>query len=426
MKVRSVCLAFVSSVYLAALGANSGSVFATTNSANPLASQAYKELAAGNSKGAIGLYTQAIDGKTLAPEMLVNSLLNRALAYQQQQQNVKAVEDYSAALTLDAMAPELRSTALYNRGLSQQKLGANSLAIEDFTNALLINSNFSHAYLSRGLALKDSGQLLFALSDFERALKNNHPDLARVYFGQAQTYELLHRPTEQKQMLEAALAINPQFAPAQNQLATLSGAKPLDVPDEILTASISPAGGSTIVRKPDLPKAVEPTAALVLGGNQPTVQTATKLYMDRIEPELSAVEKPAEPGKEIVVESVPEIPAPVKKLKPVSKPSIKAEAPKVEIADPVVVGSISKPPVQSGWAVQLASAVSEDAAWTTWKTMQKRNPALASIKPAVVKADLGAKGTFYRVRLQGFEAQKDAQSACQKLKSKGVACYASK
>jgi tetratricopeptide (TPR) repeat protein len=344
MKVRSVCLAFVSSVYLAALGANSGSVFATTNSANPLASQAYKELAAGNSKGAIGLYTQAIDGKTLAPEMLVNSLLNRALAYQQQQQNVKAVEDYSAALTLDAMAPELRSTALYNRGLSQQKLGANSLAIEDFTNALLINSNFSHAYLSRGLALKDSGQLLFALSDFERALKNNHPDLARVYFGQAQTYELLHRPTEQKQMLEAALAINPQFAPAQNQLATLSGAKPLDVPDEILTASISPAGGSTIVRKPDLPKAVEPTAALVLGGNQPTVQTATKLYMDRIEPELSAVEKPAEPGKEIVVESVPEIPAPVKKLKPVSKPSIKLKHQRLKLPIPLWLAAFPSHP----------------------------------------------------------------------------------
>jgi tetratricopeptide (TPR) repeat protein len=185
MKVRSVCFAFVSTVYLAALGANSGSVFATTNSVNPLASQAYKALASGDSAGAIQLYSQAIDSHTLANEMLVNVLLNRGLAFQQQQNHSKAIEDYSTALKIDAMAPELRAIALYNRGLSQQKLGAIELAIEDFTNALLINTSFSHAYFSRGNALRDSGQLLFALSDFDRALQNKHPEPARVYLSQA-------------------------------------------------------------------------------------------------------------------------------------------------------------------------------------------------------------------------------------------------
>jgi cell division septation protein DedD len=58
--------------------------------------------------------------------------------------------------------------------------------------------------------------------------------------------------------------------------------------------------------------------------------------------------------------------------------------------------------------------------------MQKRNKILASQKPVVVKADLGSKGIFYRVRLTGFESQPNAQSACGKLKASGVSCYVSK
>jgi tetratricopeptide (TPR) repeat protein len=432
MKVRSVCFAFVSTVYLAALGANSGSVFATTNHVNPLTVAAYQALAAGDSAGAVDLYTKAIDAKSMAPEMLVNALLNRGLAFQQQQKHELALADYSSALTLDAMAPELRATALYNRGLSQQKLKHLSAAIEDFTNALLINANLAHAYLSRGAALRDSGQLLFALSDFERALQNNHPDPARVYLSQAETYELLRRPVEQKKMLEAALAANPNLESAQTKLAELNGVK-LDTRDEILTASTTPVGGSTVIQKASLPKAVEPTAALVLGGQKPQYEKMKKLYTDRILPEAEvAIEAPAvEEPKKVVLESVPEIPAPVRKnvmpyVKPVP-PQVKAEIVELKEVDTIIVSSTSRPVKAMGdWAVQLASAVSEDAAWTTWKNMQKRNKALADIKPVVVKADLGAKGIFYRVRMAGFEEQKAALSACQKLKSKGVACYASK
>jgi cell division septation protein DedD len=80
----------------------------------------------------------------------------------------------------------------------------------------------------------------------------------------------------------------------------------------------------------------------------------------------------------------------------------------------------------SGWSVQLASATTEDAAWSTWKKMQARNKALAAQQPVVVRADLGAKGVFYRVRLVGYDTQDDAGKACSKLKSKGVKCYISK
>jgi cell division septation protein DedD len=80
----------------------------------------------------------------------------------------------------------------------------------------------------------------------------------------------------------------------------------------------------------------------------------------------------------------------------------------------------------TGWSVQLASATTEDSAWSTWKKMQARNKALASQEPVVVRADLGSKGVFYRVRLVGFETQGDANRTCSKLKAKGVKCFISK
>jgi tetratricopeptide (TPR) repeat protein len=431
MKVRSVTFAFVSSVFLAALGATSSSVFASSSAINPLTTQAYAALASGENDRAISLYSQAIEARDLAPELLANALLNRALAFQQMNKQAAAIDDYSAALSLDAMSADLRATALYNRGLSQQKLTKLTLAIEDFTSALLLNPTFAHAFYGRGNSLRDSGQYLFALSDFERALKYNHPDPARVYYAQAQTFELLQRPIDARRALEASLKSNPNFALARDKLAALGGgvAASSDVAfssvDPILTGSTSAVGGSTIVHKPDLPEGVEPPAELVAAiGDQTTVaqvQPSTKLFTDRIA-ETADVAATGKPNI-VALASVPAIPTPAKKIKigePVPDEDVVTAsvdaAPKIEAASPVA----------TGWSVQIASAASEDAAWSTWKKMQNRSPVLAGQKASVVKADLGAKGIFYRVKLMGFSGQLEASASCTKLKSKGVACFVAK
>jgi tetratricopeptide (TPR) repeat protein len=433
MKVRSVTIAFVSSVFIAALVANSGSTLATDSSSNPLAVQAYSALTSGDSARAVSLYSQAIESRSLAPEMLANALLNRALAYQQLTQNGEAIDDYTAALSLDAMSASLRATALYNRGLSQQKLNQLPLAIEDFTSALLLNPEFSHAFLSRANALRDSGQYLFALSDYERAVKYNHPDLARVYFGQSQTFDLLMRPNDARRSLEAALSANPNYAPAQEKLNAMSGsgAVPPAVAtasnDPIVTGSISAVGGSTLVHKPDLPLGVEPPQNLLAAGDvvstdAPVFNKGKKLYTDRLAayveaatPGVANAAVPAtEPEKIIAVESVPDIP-------PQEKLETAATSP---VATPLAESNAAAP--ITGWAVQVASAGSEETAWATWKNMQKKFKVLADKSPVVVRADLGAKGIFYRVRLAGFDNQDGAKSACSRLKSGGVTCFVSK
>ena len=136
---------------------------------------ARQALQAGDIATAIEGYSEAIESRQLAPEQLANALINRGYAYQQAQEHDHAVDDYTAALRVDAMSGKLRATALYNRGLSHQKLKQPVLAIEDFTSALFLEPEFAHAYYLRGTILRENGQYLFALSDFEKALRFNHP-----------------------------------------------------------------------------------------------------------------------------------------------------------------------------------------------------------------------------------------------------------
>ena len=411
MSTRTVLLASVCSVFLAASAAVAGPAAATPASSTKLVSVAYKALQGGDPTSAVQSYTKAIESRQLEPEVLANALLNRGLAWQRLNEHERAIDDYTAAMRLDAMSGKLRALALYNRGLSYQKTGKASRAIEDYTSALFLDSQFAHAYYSRGTLLRDSGQHLFALADFDKALRFNHPDPARVYFAEAVTYEKLRRPQNARDALTLALAANPSYEPARVHLAVLDGSAPAVViapADGMATATIADAAAQAAA----LPVAAAPPAKLVAatlaGNDQPQVVQASasaKKIDDRVSDEVVTAEAPAleEPQEKIVaVEAVPEAPA---------DDSAAAEA-----AAPVI----------DGWSVQVASAATETAAWSTWKKMQARNRSLAGKTPVVVKADLGAKGTFYRVRFVGFESQGEASSACSKLKSSGVKCYISK
>ena len=419
MSVRRVILASVSSAFLAACVAASGPAFATSEKPNEIiAEQAYQALAAGDQNTAISAYSQAIESQDLPTEVLANALLNRGLAYQQLAEYQEAIDDYTAALRLDAMSAEMRATALYNRGLSQQKLPDLSAAVEDYTSALFLDPTFAHAYYGRGNALRESGQFLFALSDYEKATRYHHPNAAQVYYAEALTYESLKRPNEARKSLERAVAANPKFKQAADKLATLQGSV-MAKPSVVATVG----GGQLTVRKPDLPKAVEPSAALLNEGESDPIMTSavsppepvSKKIVDRV---------PVEEEKIVAVEVVEDDEAPAAAEPKAAEPTI------AEIAEPaadeVVEVEPAAAPAMEGWSVQLASATSEDGAWSVWKKMKAKHQLLSAERPVVVKADLGTKGIVYRVRLAGFEDQNAAKKSCTKLKSSGISCYVSK
>jgi hypothetical protein len=77
----------------------------------------------------------------------------------------------------------------------------------------------------------------------------------------------------------------------------------------------------------------------------------------------------------------------------------------------------------SGFQVQLAAAKSEEAAMSEWTRIKNRHPdLLGNLKPSVVRADLGDKGVFYRLRA-GFLPDKAASdSLCATMAAQGDAC----
>lgn len=103
---------------------------------------------------------------------------------------------------------------------------------------------------------------------------------------------------------------------------------------------------------------------------------------------------------------------------------------------PAEVGNIVKPPVASvappvarfatrgpAYRVQLVAVRSEERARAVWRGLvKKHDDLLGSLRHDVVRADLGGKGVYYRLRA-GLFADKDAANfLCAKLKALKVGC----
>ena len=373
--------------------------------------KAYRSLVSGKLVDAIAQYSEAIESRELPPETLANALLNRALAYQNRGQHADAVDDYSTAMRVDAMSARLRAVALYNRALSQQKLSKPAQAIEDFTNALFLDVEFSQAYYGRGNVLRESGQYLFALSDYEKAIKYHHPEPHLPLYGVALTYEDLRRPEQAQKSLVQALALKPDFAAARLKLSALltgeqnssrnakaqapadGSANLASVQNQIITGSLDDNSADLVMRKEELPVPVSPPSALMAKTNLTSDKPARqpKQQMAGL-----AVEKPAE--------------------KPVIQPA-NAPAPKKQI-------NVKR---LEGWTVQLSSQKNEGAAWKVWKKLQtKHNGLLSKSDPMVVEADLGDRGIFYRLRVHKIGTKKSAARLCSRLKRRGTSCFISR
>ncbi len=103
--------------------------------------------------------------------------------------------------------------------------------------------------------------------------------------------------------------------------------------------------------------------------------------------------------------------------KPADKPAQVASA---EPAAPATADSKAKP---TGVRIQLVSMPSEAAAWDAWKQISgKYSAQLSGLTAMVESADLGTKGTFYRVQTGPFATVAAAQERCTAMKAAGLDC----
>ena len=406
MTFRSFLLVSTGAVLLAAGAAVAGAQDTEKSPEVALVEMAYRELTAGRSADAIVSYTQAIESQSLPPELVANALLNRALANQNLGRHEAAVNDYSAAMESGDMPPPLRAVVFYNRGLSEQALGRPALAIEDFTSALLLDPELAQAYLSRASVLRQSGQYLFALGDYEKALRYSHAEPHLALYGQALTYEALSRPLLAQNALARAIKVSPDFQPARNKLLELAG------PEAVKQAVENEPATLDGTRQADLAQQRDELLTASLSMSLPDGAAArTELSETADEPRDVAVDEPEDPPARAVARIVPagETREVAALELPVSEPDPETAQTEAQL---------------EGWMVQLSSQRNEASAWSAWDELSRRHSELLGGRDAaVVRAELDGKGVFYRLRVHRLESRNEARSLCSRLKKQGTACY---
>jgi cell division septation protein DedD len=99
---------------------------------------------------------------------------------------------------------------------------------------------------------------------------------------------------------------------------------------------------------------------------------------------------------------------PEAKPKPTAKPAVQQTA-------------AVAPAAPSKYVVQVGSKKNQTDALASFADMQQKYPTLlASYRPMVQKADLGAKGTWYRLRIGPIADKTAATKLCTQLKSQGL------
>jgi cell division septation protein DedD len=84
-------------------------------------------------------------------------------------------------------------------------------------------------------------------------------------------------------------------------------------------------------------------------------------------------------------------------------------------------------PATGGYVLQIGAYKSQADAEAAWKTYKAKHAALLSGYPDdVQRADLGEKGTWYRLRVAGLSDREVAVGLCDRLKADGGACILGK
>lgn len=129
----------------------------------------------------------------------------------------------------------------------------------------------------------------------------------------------------------------------------------------------------------------------------------------------TAIAKPVPPPP--VEKTVPLRPKPAA-VKPPSPPKLAVAALTPPTAAVAPQAAQARP-----YMIQLVSVKSESAATREWERLQKRFAGFfGALDPSVQKVALKKRGTFYRLRADGFETRRQASAACRQLKAAGQGC----
>ena len=178
------------------------------------------------------------------------------------------------------------------------------------------------------------------------------------------------------------------------------------------------------------PAQARPAAPAMTAQTAPAKTAATAAL---VPPTRMAVAEPPKPAPAAKPSQLPAQPA--KPIGPATAPprslNSAAATPPVTAAvkpSPAAPVPVSSPPAASGSVVlQIGAYKSQADANTAWTIYKSKHAALlAGYSPDVQQADLGDKGTWYRLRIGSFPSRDVASALCDRLKADGGNCFLGK
>jgi cell division septation protein DedD len=86
-----------------------------------------------------------------------------------------------------------------------------------------------------------------------------------------------------------------------------------------------------------------------------------------------------------------------------------------------------KQAITGAWRIQLGAIKSEPRAQAAAKRLMTANKdVLGTLKMEIVRADLGSRGVYFRMRAGPFADRTAASAACRKLAARKLSCIAVK
>ncbi|MCX5515138.1 hypothetical protein C3941_12340 [Kaistia algarum] len=200
------------------------------------------------------------------------------------------------------------------------------------------------------------------------------------------------------------------------------------VPRKVRTVVIKPDG--TIVSSQATAKDAAPGSADVAAA--PATTLAAPAASDAA-PAADTAPAAAEPVAPEPAAPEPAVTAPLPAAEPSAPPSSKdtsqmaAPKPALRPAPAETVPAATSASGAGGFVVQVTSQRSQDQAATAYRALQRKYPEiLGNRSPDIVRADLGAKGIYYRARVGPMATRDEAITLCEALKASGGACIVQK
>ncbi|MGV8996021.1 MAG: SPOR domain-containing protein [Parvibaculaceae bacterium] len=363
---------------------------------------------------AVKRLTRAIDSGALGEDALALAYHHRGIAHQKLGFDEMAVADYTHALDLNTLPREVTSRAYYNRALARTKSADLAGAELDYSHAIEFNPDYAAAYHNRANLERARADYPTAIRDYSVALSHLEGNERTLpLMGRA----LAHRNTGDiaaaSSDLDEVISLDPTYIAAikmRREIASLAvtattvASNAPQNNDELETSSITPRHGEVISRT-----------------NQNGWQTNATRYAS-----ASAVKQPADDSMETgSLRDIDMVPAPRR----ASMTEATTEAEPTQVASltpaaPVVNDAPASENQTSGrYKLQLGAFRSADIAAAEWKRIGGKMKKLTDeMSYTVEQADLGERGTYFRLQAGSFKTASDAKSKCSEFTAQKVDC----